>query len=553
MSDNKAKKFLIKIPIEEKIGIEQKGKIKVGSQILRQLSKGVYSTPEMALKELISNAFDADAPKVTISSKKSSNSIIIHDNGVGMDYHDFDENFTYISKSPKVGKDEVTPIFKRPVIGRLGIGFIAVSALCNTMIVSSTTKESKTKFIATIDFSRYKRRENEATDFYEISDYTITNYRKSGDEGSYTHIELRDLEPAFRNVIENRPEKDAHAKNFTDPDFEKIVKKVWNTPRHIEISKTYGPYWRFIMNLASIIPVEYMKDGPIKSKKYEDMINPFKEQAKKLNFKVIFDGMNLKKPYLFPTKQAAETGNFTVLPFKDEIEISGAGKVSYDGYIYSQQSGIFVDDWRGLVVRVKNTSIGTIFQNFLDYPYEGDSLYFKWTFGEIYVREGLEEAMNIDRATFKKSDPEYDQFVRSIHHKLRSVAFESVQHRWREKVKKEQRKLKDYKEKWRKSSLTRVFNKDFEIKESQANSNKIVEISLEDRTVELNPYHKILDKFPRKERELLKDVILAAAIARKKFPDNANRQESLFIELLEDLARRYPKPTLKFEYQKRKK
>ncbi len=79
----------------------------------------------MAIKELISNAFDAEATLVTINTKSGAGSIVIHDNGVGMDYTDFDQNFTYISKSKKTGRNETTPS-GRPIIGRLGIGFIAV-------------------------------------------------------------------------------------------------------------------------------------------------------------------------------------------------------------------------------------------------------------------------------------------------------------------------------------------------------------------------------------------------------------------------------------------
>src|SRR5437763_16261172 len=126
---SKPQKFLIRVPIEKKLEKEQTGRIKVGSQIIRHLSTGIYSTPEMAIKELISNAFDADATLVTVNTKSGSGSIVIHDNGKGMDYNDFDQNFTYISKSKKTGRNEKTPS-GRPIIGRLGIGFIAVSELC---------------------------------------------------------------------------------------------------------------------------------------------------------------------------------------------------------------------------------------------------------------------------------------------------------------------------------------------------------------------------------------------------------------------------------------
>ena len=60
----------------------------------------------------------------------------------------------YAKKGDKIEKR--TTDLGRPVIGKLGIGFIAVSELCDTMVVSSSKKGSKTKFIATIDFTKFK-------------------------------------------------------------------------------------------------------------------------------------------------------------------------------------------------------------------------------------------------------------------------------------------------------------------------------------------------------------------------------------------------------------
>ena len=45
------------------------------------------------MKELISNAFDAEATLVTMI-QNPRRSIVIHDNGVGMDYLIFYSNFT---------------------------------------------------------------------------------------------------------------------------------------------------------------------------------------------------------------------------------------------------------------------------------------------------------------------------------------------------------------------------------------------------------------------------------------------------------------------------
>ena len=551
MSDSKeTQQFFARIPIEEKIGIQQKGRMKVGAQIIEQLSKGVYSTPEMAIKELISNAFDADATEVIIDTKSTQGSISIRDDGHGMDYKNFDDDYVFISRSPKIGKNEKTEIFHRPVIGRLGIGFLAVSQLCDTMIISSAKLNAKTKFVAVLNFGKFKDKENRGAEFNDISEYVLTNYEKKDLEESYTHIELQNLTVPFKNILKNIPEPGVRLRKTKKLEFPEVVRKIWNTNKYLEIAKTYGPYWKFVISLASIIPVEYLPKGPVNDQEFKDIINPIKDYAKNLDFKVYFDGMQIKKPYLLPTPEAKKSGNYSVLLLKNDFEIPGNKRISYHGYVYNQDGGIDVNDWRGLIVRVKNTSVGIISQNFFDYPHL-DTLYFKWTFGEIFVTEGLEEAMNIDRATFKKQDPEYDSFITDLHDKLQSIVFESVQSRYRTRVKKQLKKLEDYKENWRQKSLSSTFKKKFRIV-TDTKSSKPVSLSLKDSVVFINPENPILEKFPRKERELLRDIILAAAISREKYPKNNKKQEEIFLNLLNNLAKEYPKQGLKFKYQRRK-
>ena len=62
----KAPSLLYFPPLRKKLEERQEGIMKVGSQVLELLSKGIYSAPENSLKEVISNSFDADATKVII-------------------------------------------------------------------------------------------------------------------------------------------------------------------------------------------------------------------------------------------------------------------------------------------------------------------------------------------------------------------------------------------------------------------------------------------------------------------------------------------------------
>ncbi len=123
--------------LEKRIGKPQVGTMKVGSQIVELLSKGIYSAPWNSIKELISNSFDADATKVEIRFFPDEKKLTVRDDGSGMDYEDFDEHFAFIVRSLKREKGQFTPIFNRPIIGKIGIGFLAVSELCDVIKITS--------------------------------------------------------------------------------------------------------------------------------------------------------------------------------------------------------------------------------------------------------------------------------------------------------------------------------------------------------------------------------------------------------------------------------
>ncbi len=98
--------------------------------VLRELS-GVYQPFVKAVKEIISNAYDADANKVHLNFRDSFNELSIEDDGCGMDPLEFVRDYIRIGKSYR--QDEYTSIKKRPRIGGKGIGFLAPARYCQEM------------------------------------------------------------------------------------------------------------------------------------------------------------------------------------------------------------------------------------------------------------------------------------------------------------------------------------------------------------------------------------------------------------------------------------
>ena len=67
--------------------------------LVRILSEGTYTSFPQALKEFVSNAFDADARRVDIQIDEDANGITVRDNGDGMTLTDFGNAFASIARS----------------------------------------------------------------------------------------------------------------------------------------------------------------------------------------------------------------------------------------------------------------------------------------------------------------------------------------------------------------------------------------------------------------------------------------------------------------------
>ena len=116
-------------------GIPQKGEfpIKVSGAIVKHLSVGLYRNYALAIKEQISNAYDAGATEVKIKLDLRNKKIIIRDNGRGMSHGQFKEEFLNIGRhtTPAKNPDELG----RMRIGTFGIGFLAPLPYCKKMVV----------------------------------------------------------------------------------------------------------------------------------------------------------------------------------------------------------------------------------------------------------------------------------------------------------------------------------------------------------------------------------------------------------------------------------
>jgi hypothetical protein len=112
----------------------------VDPSIIRELS-GIYKPFVKAFKELISNAYDADATAITVMVARDFSSIEVHDNGLGLTPIEFHRDFARLGGSTAWLNKGRSP-GGRPRIGYKGIGFLAVARYCSRMEIESSTERA---------------------------------------------------------------------------------------------------------------------------------------------------------------------------------------------------------------------------------------------------------------------------------------------------------------------------------------------------------------------------------------------------------------------------
>ena len=514
--------------VDGRLNATQKGTMKVGSRILKYLSEGIYSSPAGSLKELISNSYDNDATEVKI--RIDENEVSIWDNGYGMDWADFDRDFTYITYSIKRLEGEKTQLYNRPIIGFLGIGFISVSELCDTLIITSCKKDSDIFFEAKIDFSRYREPATLEKEFYEVSEYELTNYEKKDRniprETSFTEIRMKNLRPGFKKILLDR-----------EP-FGKGKVRIEDILEHLSWSGVgitgIGEYWQMILELAFICPVRYPKDGPVRGVSDKKLLG-IKSSLDSYNFRVVINDMELVKPIRLPMSEeiAESPEKYAIHPITESIPTS-KGRLSLKGYIYSQHGIINPKEYIGILFRVKNVAIGGIDRALMQYPSGTNQLFRNWIFGEIYIDEGLEEAMNINRNKFKVTHPNYIILREWLHNFLNDVVFKHTLYEYYRKSRDIRQERSQMHEMQTLASIIKseMGNK-YDFRFDRLPENKPVEISKEERKVVINTAYPLYYQTPKKFWVILQRIFVIFEIATEKSEGNMSKLKRMFREGIE--------------------
>lgn len=420
------------------------GDIRVADITIAQLSRGLYRSTATAFKELVSNAYDADATEVRIDTNYPEFDFIsCIDDGTGMPLEQFlwffrDQGIGSCIKR-KHGRDR-TSIYERPIIGRLGIGVLAIGQLCHSFDIESHYKDENGEGkayhakIVLADVDIPDKEEFIRDDDPETREVGVGTWRYEVIDYEEAKQGFRIYSPDVRNTFgrEMRSsigEKEREKMSFSLSDlhsefYDKAKKSV----------RDCKPYLETIWELAILCPLAYHgepEEYPIHFASFaseERESHDFKLAAKLIrdrqsrflndNFRLIFDGIELWRHIQLPTESETIPKLYHI-EFDDLVFDS---PLAFSGYIFAQvPRAIRPFELNGVQIRLRGVGIGGYDGTFLRYSEQIETIRCRWVSGEIFVDVGLERALNIDRDSFNEHDEHFKTLQRLLHEKLDRV------------------------------------------------------------------------------------------------------------------------------------
>lgn len=528
--------------IKNSFPLEKKFSMRVAAKILQSISTGIYRTPANAIKELINNGYDADASRVDVKFFYDENNIIsslsIRDTGRGIHPNDFEFSMQHIGSSLKRMTGNYTPS-GRPIIGKIGIGLLAVGQASHKFVFRSSSKNYDGVMRAEIDLSSYYDaiKQIESLDELEIGNVQIFKEEKTSDE-SFTEIILENIDDLFmKDLME---ESSIKKKNFdfnVDPSYKNFV--LWMDKMQLKREEELSGFNRFVLELGLLTPVRYLPDGPIKGYNNSGVVKEIKNRLEKFNFQVFVNNIEIFKPIAYPLESDGlekKDVDYKVYELNLKENLSNDQKLVVKGYFYHQVKRLLPWTFRGMLIRVNNAGIGTYENRFSKIPIETPILLQQFT-GELYVDEGLDNALNIDRNSFFESDESYKILLKHYNRWIKEIAQDIVRrNNARQKQdKKEKQKLKDNELKLQIKNMANQLELNFK--------NLSLDVKLDPHNppnVNINKNEDVLKiavSLPRPKKSIdysLIPILVAVEMAQKKSKDKQDFNQ-IFKQLLEKL------------------
>jgi hypothetical protein len=513
-------------------------------RVFARITDGIYREPASALRELIANAYDADATEVRISTDAPRFSrMVIRDNGHGLTEEALVHVICHIGGSLKrstKGTDDkfnvtsasdanLSPAGRR-LIGKLGIGLFSVSQLTHHLVIVTKVKNEPVRRVCDIllvpqsDVVTTPNKTDE-DEVYVTGKALIKTIPADDVDSHGTEISLLEIRPFVRESLQSQAlwnsisiepgtQSEEDFEGLDEPNLEQItigdgtvdgddfyekppipafhIGRVskrdpeslvvppsfpWlpdtatvdkfhvlvdgvrglaaSTNEKIRLNEVLDTYFRTLWTLSLSVPLPYVQTDPFsvsgnanikvfavsnkgnraRAAEVDLELNETIREKLGLNgdadinptpFSVIVDDIELKRPLEFGLQSDDESAAAPLLfvgKMRSDLstvssDYSG-GPIEFEAYFYWQPKVVPIDH-NGVMVRINGAS-GILFDdNFLKYQISEQTRLRQIT-AEIFVKQGLDAALNIDRESFNIAHTHYQVLKKWVHHALRQL------------------------------------------------------------------------------------------------------------------------------------
>ena len=295
-------------------------------RVLARVTDGIYRQPGSAIRELVSNAYDADATRVIIKTDRPRfETLTIEDDGNGMTPDALAYLLRHIGGSAKRSPDgadlgitdQDDPLQSpngRRLIGKIGIGLFSVSQLTNRFHLVTKTRGDDSLTVASVVLRQYSDHGPAETDDegnYEAGLVQVWREPASDPSAHGTTITLTDIRPQTRDtlrsnevwaVVDADPSLDPEESREVEPPvfhigrvkhddpssfegdagshdnlpwtpgdepgvaFERLVDAVWaqveGKSANPRLGNIFDYYLRMVWQLSLSIPARYVRGSP---------------------------------------------------------------------------------------------------------------------------------------------------------------------------------------------------------------------------------------------------------------------------------------------------
>jgi Histidine kinase-, DNA gyrase B-, and HSP90-like ATPase len=409
---------------KEKISVE------LSTRFLEHFSEQLYSSPQKAFEELISNGWDAGADcvdvRVSTDLKNTNATMCVLDNGVSMDVEGL-RQLWHIAFSPKEGQ----PVqHGRPVIGKFGIGKLSTYVLANKLTYICKAADGVIRRV-TMDYGDIDRRKGTVPERL-ISELQLDLYEMSEEEVEQALKNVYDGEAIFDLIRKGvpRPKDTLEGDEFGAPkaELDRPTSETWTTVvlsdlkptgrdlkvgvlrRMLEAALPFGSEMAICLNgtlLASskinLTPMAEWTVGPalaIDSIEIDEGATDGELSSGALHDSGDNEGVNGAEPGQVRLTKIPVVSHESPYP---HIELPGIGKVTGQVKLFPDRISGGKSDERGASNGFHVNVLGRVVnQSDLSFGAENHS-HGAWAHFRMTVRaDGLNNLININREQFKE-------------------------------------------------------------------------------------------------------------------------------------------------------